>query len=85
MNQQVIENWCRSNIDKVLHFIIGLTISQLAYLWIWFLFLPLVIGLVKEIFDNYSRKTGFNWLDLAATITGCVPVIAVWLINKFML
>ena len=75
--QEKIETYCRNNQDKVLHFIIGLLLSQLAYIWIWFIAFPVILGLVKELYDEYVRKTGFNWQDLLATVLGVVPVLVI--------
>ncbi|WP_163309133.1 hypothetical protein [Dysgonomonas sp. 521] len=79
--QTKIENWCRNNIDKVLHFIVGLLLAQLAYLCVWFIVLPLLIGIAKELYDKYVRKTGFNWLDIVATALGCMPIGIIYLIG----
>lgn len=71
--QTSIEN--RIEKDKLMHFCIGLLLAQFAYLWIGFIALPLIIGVAKELYDKYVRKTGFNWFDLLATGLGCIPVI----------
>ena len=67
--------------DKLLHFCAGLILAQLAYVCIWFIFLPLVVGIAKELYDMCIRKTGFNIFDLIATITGAVPALIIWLIK----
>lgn len=77
--QTKIENMIAK--DKLLHFCIGLLLAQLAYLWIWFIVLPIVVGIAKELFDKYIRKTGFNWLDVLATCLGCVPIGMIYLIG----
>ncbi|WP_163305063.1 hypothetical protein [Dysgonomonas sp. 521] len=83
--QTKIENWCRNNIDKVLHFIVGLLLAQLAYLWVWFLLFPLIAGLGKEFIDKYVRKTGFTWMDTIATWMGAIPIAILLLIDKYIL
>lgn len=73
--QQKIENMIAK--DKLIHFCVGLLLAQLVYLSLWFILLPVIIGIAKELFDKYVRKTGFNWWDLLATVSGLVPVLAV--------
>ena len=63
--------------DKLMPFCIGLLLAQLAYLSLWFIVLPLFVGVVKELYDKYIRKTGFNWLDLLATVFGIMPVLVI--------
>lgn len=64
--------------DKLFHFCIGLLLAQLAYLSIWFLLLPIIIGTTKELYDKYVRRTGFNWWDWFTTVLGIVPVLIVY-------
>lgn len=66
--------------DKLLHFCAGLLIAQLAYLWTWLIVFPFVIGLLKEIYDEY-KYGGFDWRDWLATVAGAVPVVVVILIS----
>lgn len=77
--QTKIENLIEK--DKLMHFCIGLLIAQLAYLWVWFIVLPIGIGLAKELYDKYVRKTGFNWWDWIATVAGVIPVIVMLLLK----
>lgn len=70
--QKKIEDYIEK--DKLMHFCIGLLLAQLAYLWVWLIILPLFIGIAKELLDKYVRNTGFSWLDLLATVLGCLPV-----------
>ena len=67
--------------DKLIHFCSGLMAAQFAYVWIWFILLPIVIGIVKEFYDKYIRKTSFNWFDLLATVLGAVPVLIITLLK----
>lgn len=76
--QMKIENAIEK--DKLMHFCVGLLLAQLIYLSLWFILLPPVIGIMKELFDKYVRSTGFNWWDLLATVLGVVPVLVVFLI-----
>ena len=78
--QQNIED--RIPKDKLIHFCIGLLLSQLMYFSLWFLLLPVVIGTAKELYDKYIRKTGFNWWDLLVTTLGIVPVLVILILNK---
>ncbi len=80
INQKKIEGLAILHIDKVLHFVIGLLLAQFAYVWVWFILLPLIIGLAKELYDKYVRKTGFYWLDLIFTISGAIPAGIILLI-----
>lgn len=80
INQKKIEGLAILHIDKVLHFVIGLLLAQFAYVWVWFILLPLFVGLIKELYDKYVRKTGFNWLDLIVTISGAIPAGIILLI-----
>ncbi|MBB4036540.1 hypothetical protein GGR21_002446 [Dysgonomonas hofstadii] len=70
--------------DKLMHFCIGLLLTQLAYLWVWLILLPVIAGLIKELYDRFVRKTGFDWWDILATVLGCVPVGIVIFIIRFM-
>lgn len=70
--------------DKLIHFCIGLLLSQLIYLSLWFVLFPVIAGIAKEIYDKYVRKTGFNWWDLLATVLGIVPVLVVIMILYLM-
>lgn len=73
--QKKIEN--RIEKDKLIHFCIGLLLAQLAYLWVWFILLPLIVGGAKELYDKYVRETGFNGWDWLATVLGVVPVLII--------
>ena len=73
--QSKIENAIEK--DKLIHFCIGLLLAQLMYFSLWFLLLPVLIGVIKELYDKYVRKTGLNWWDLLATVSGVVPVLVV--------
>lgn len=77
--QSKIENVIEK--DKLIHFCIGLLLAQFAYLWFGFIALPLIIGIAKELYDKYVRKTGFNYYDLLATGLGCMPVIFIYFID----
>lgn len=66
--------------DKLMHFCVGLLLAQFAYIDILFLLLPIGVGIAKELYDKYIRKTGFNWWDWIVTMLGCVPVVIVYLI-----
>lgn len=77
--QSKIENMVEK--DKLIHFCIGLLLAQFAYLWFGFIALPLIIGIAKELYDKYVRKTGFNWWDLVVTGVGCLPVLIVLMIK----
>lgn len=77
--QQKIENIIPK--DKLMHFCVGLLLAQFAYLCVWLLVLPLIVGISKELYDKYVRKTGFNWWDLLATVLGVVPVICIMIIK----
>jgi len=68
--------------DKLMHFCVGLLLAQLAYVWVWFILLPVSVGIAKEGYDEYVRKTGFDWGDLLATCLGCVPVMLTMLFLK---
>jgi len=76
--QAKIENMIEK--DKLMHFCVGLLLAQLAYLWIWLIVLPVVVGIAKEQYDKYVRKTGFNWWDVLATVLGIIPVLVVIMI-----
>ncbi|MDH6309284.1 hypothetical protein M2451_002830 [Dysgonomonas sp. PFB1-18] len=71
--------------DKLLHFCSGLLLAQFAYIWIWLLFLPVIAGFGKELYDKYVRKTRFDWYDAAATIAGGMSVAAVITIKILLL
>lgn len=79
--QTKIENLIEK--DKLMHFCVGLLLAQLIYLSLWFVLLPVFIGIVKELYDKYVRKTGFNWWDLLATVLGVVPVLVILITKIF--
>lgn len=80
MLQSKIENAIPK--DKLIHFCIGLLLAQFVYLSLWFLLLPITIGVIKELYDKYIRKTGFDWIDLLVTTSGIIPVLCVCYVNK---
>lgn len=80
--QTKIENMIEK--DKLIHFCVGLLMAQLIYFSLWFILLPVIIGTAKEVYDKYVRKTGFNWWDLLATVSGVVPVLVV-IVVKYMM
>ena len=73
--QSKIENMIEK--DKLMHFCIGLLLAQFAYIDILLLLLPIAVGIAKELYDKYIRKTGFSWGDWMATMLGCVPVVII--------
>ncbi len=83
--QAKIEKWAKANQDKVLHFIAGMCLSLLIIFNWWFILVPLGIGIGKEVFDKYIRKTKFDTMDILATWFGIVPIVLVLLIDKFII
>lgn len=76
--QSIIENYCRKNLDKVLHFIAGMMLALFVFFWWGFIFLPLIVGIGKELHDKYVKRTKFDIYDILATIAGSIPVLIVW-------
>lgn len=70
--------------DKLLHFCIGLLLSLLAIIWVWLIFIPIIVGVAKEILDKYVRKTGYNVKDMFATWLGIVPVLMILSIDAVL-
>jgi len=83
--QSKIEKWASANLDSVLHFQIGMCLSLLAVFSWWFLLLPVIVGIVKEIYDLCIRLTGFAFRDTVATWLGAIPVTVILLIDKYIL
>lgn len=63
--------------DKLMHFCAGLLLAQFAYIWIWFLLLPVIAGIGKEIYDKYIKRSKFDVKDMLVTWLGVVPVIVI--------
>lgn len=70
--------------DKLLHFTIGLLLALLAFVWVWFIFLPIVVGLLNELYDKCVRKTAFEWMDVLATSLPIIPMMIIILIQNYM-
>lgn len=68
--QQIITD--KVGIDKILHFVFGGWIACLASNWYIAILIGLSIGLLKEFFDRYVRKSTFDVYDLLATFLGSV-------------
>ena len=67
--------------DKLIHFCISLLLSQLAYLCVWFILVPIGVGITKELYDKYVRKTKFNWRDWIVTVAGIIPVMVILILR----
>lgn len=73
--------------DKMLHFFFGTLLTLIGFAiynkngYISDIFmLPLLVGIVKELFDYFIRKTGFNWWDLLYTnITAIILTLIILL------
>ena len=68
-------------IDKILHFLAGYAIADLAYhlhpaFGGWIILFAVGAGLLKELYDKYIKKSVFDYKDLVLTITG--GFLAVW-------
>ena len=80
--QKNIENWTKTNNDKVLHFIAGLLLSLLMIISWKFVFLVVIVAILKEIVDKHIRKTGGDRMDIVATCLGAIPIIIILLIDR---
>lgn len=67
--------------DKLLHFTIGLLLALPAFVWFGFILLPVIVGLLAELYDRYVRKTKFDWLDWVATSLSTIPVCIIYYVN----
>ncbi len=61
--------------DKIIHFIAS--IMLVAFLSIFFhyavaMIIALAIGICKELYDKYIKRTYFDWADFAADAAGCI-------------
>lgn len=69
--------------DLVLHFLAGFFIvTLLQFDWAFAILAVVIIGVGKEFYDKFVRKTMFDWKDLACTITGGFTGYWVWLVYK---
>lgn len=62
----------KAGVDKLLHFAFGGWISCLGGTWYWALLIGFTIGLIKELFDKFIRKSQFSYLDWLATFLGSI-------------
>ena len=69
IQQKIIE---KVGIDRLLHFAFGGWVACIASEWYYALLIGFIIGLAKELFDKYIKKSRFDWLDLLATFAGSV-------------
>lgn len=81
--QDRIENYIPK--DKLLHFCAGLLLSLLMILSVWFIVIPIVIGISKELYDKYVRKTFFDVKDMLVTWMGVVPIMIVLSIKYLLI
>ena len=73
-------------IDKILHFLSGYAIADIAYhlhpaFGGWIILFAVVAGVAKELYDKYIKKSVFDWKDLAVTVLGGFGAIWVSLIK----
>lgn len=59
-------------IDNTLHFLAGGWIACLGNKWYYAILIGFTIGLIKELFDKYIRKTRFDAIEWLATFSGSV-------------
>lgn len=71
--------------DKLLHFCTGLLMSLLMILSVWFIIIPIVVGLGKELYDKYVRKTFFDVKDMLVTWMGVIPIMIILIIKNLLL
>ncbi|HML64633.1 MAG TPA: hypothetical protein PKC55_07380 [Dysgonomonas sp.] len=65
-------------IDNVLHFLAGGWIACIAPTWFYALMIGFCIGLIKELYDKYIKKSQFDLYELLSTFFGSV-VTAIYL------
>lgn len=56
--------------DRLLHFAFGGWLACLAPNWYYALLVGLLVGLFKELFDKYIKKSVFDFGDWLATFLG---------------
>lgn len=76
-------------IDKVLHFLAGWAVTASVYMaypidLVLILLIGTLLGLVKELFDKYYRKSVFDWRDMLATSVGSIATILVVLLRMLL-
>lgn len=71
-------------IDRMLHFAFGGWIACAAPTWFYALLVGFCIGLVKELFDKYIKKSQFDLYDLSATLVGSVVTATIIFIMKII-
>lgn len=50
----------------------------------WFIVIPFVIGICKEFYDKYKKKTKFDVVDMLVTWLGAVPVAIVMVLHQII-
>jgi hypothetical protein len=75
--QKIIMN--KIGIDRLLHFAFGGWLACLAPMWFYALIIGFCIGLIKELFDRYIKKSRFDLYDWVATFLGSA-ITAMYLI-----
>ena len=68
-------------IDKVLHFAFGGWLACFGSTWYYALLIGFTIGLAKELFDRYIRKSTFDYIDWVATFFGSILTAIVLLLG----
>lgn len=71
-------------VDKLLHFAFGGWIACLAPIWYYALLIGLFIGLIKELSDNFIKKSVLDYRDWIATFLGSVVTAIVLFISKYI-
>lgn len=70
--------------DKLMHFCAGLLLALPAILNIWLIFLPVIAGIGKEVYDKYIKRSKFDVKDMLVTWLGSVPVVVISLITYWI-
>lgn len=76
--QQIIIDFMGT--DRLMHFAFGGWIACLAPTWFYAPVIGLSVGILKEIFDKWIKKSSFDWWDLIATFGGSIVTAIVMLI-----
>lgn len=59
--------------DKLAHFLGGFFIATVfQFLGVLMIVPAIKVGLLKEMYDKYYKKTKFDWYDLVSTVAGGV-------------
>ena len=69
-----IYEWMLKNVDKILHLTVSYMLASLFGIW-----LAVIAGIAKEVYDLYIKKSKFSIADIVADALGIA--LAFWIVG----